>query len=465
MTIEKKIIKIPFYFYSYDARDKSISFGQFGFPFSGLSELQNHELYRGILFFHKQFAETMKLLEHQKMSSLKIDAEDYYYFIPRGEDKYVKSLQTISVQKPHLLYIMCSSVDESICDDKMEHLLKRCSMKRDKDQTSTYTSFHFKSLHFSPMNLDAVQAIRITFCDEKLKKLRLQVGYPSYVILKIISTPKSLKSSMMLSPRRFLVYLSSKPTSLYPDNKNNHFRCRLPESLRFQQLSNWHCSLHSIIYPSSIDIKPSIALWMVIEDHSLENSVPISFPRHLEDSLAVVDFFKKNIQPYATVTSTNEGQIGLVFKHDQYTLRMSPNLALIIGQINVSNESQEFVIDVRTLEKPSKNSFVFSHRPSYTQLRPASLFVYVKSLIEHSMVGNQKLPLLSIVSMSSGKFSGKNERYHDVEISEEIFFKLQTSHIDEIEFYLKAIDNSDIAFSNPSDPVYLTLAFEYHKKV
>ena len=140
-------------------------------------------------------------------------------------------------------------------------------------------------------------------------------------------------------------------------------------------------------------------------------------------------------------------------------------MALIIGQINVSNESQEFVIDVRTLEKPSKNSFVFSHRPSYTQLRPASLFVYVKSLIEHSMVGNQKLPLLSIVSMSSGKFSGKNERYHDVEISEEIFFKLQTSHIDEIEFYLKAIDNSDIAFSNPSDPVYLTLAFEYHKKV
>ena len=489
---------------TYNSETNIITFGQFEMPFDLFkfkSRRQNHQTF---LLFHEKFVDTLGLLK-RVMTTAKvfqpwtitmpngekvveqiekevqvhgpdlkpvfIDKELYYWFLP-SKGTFVTSVpeNTVHVQIPKLLYVLCSNVVPGIVDGAFQPLLKRFPLVMDAD--AEYACYHFKNLEFVDVVSDIADFVHITLCDELLRPIRLTPGFATQVSLIVQSRPQYL--ALTMNPQeRFVVHINSRTTSHYPHNLPHSFTVDLPKTLHFET-GLWEVALSHIVFPTRMKQLQSLRFSMSVEQEQeasvtaeegeeeaeAENNIEhIVFPSTLETCTDIVAYFKEKVSDVADVVAWPTGPLCLTFKK-KAKITLSPTLAFILGHMDLAS-NVPFVIDSAQANSKSKR-WVFSHKPQEMQLFPASLYIYADNMCDFSFVGDRSRPLLAIVKVPH---KARNPPpFVDYEIKDQVFHPLTYNHLKTLQFSIASHDDAPIVFVNNYEAVvYLTLAFRRQK--
>ena len=271
----------------------------------------------------------------------------------------------------------------------------------------------------------------------------------------------------MNQQKNFTIHVSSCPTNQHPDNNASNFTATLPQTLHLR--GHWKVALNQIILSSKMKMLPTLDLRLKIEDVESSQIVYGKFSSMSNDYKDLLDQFKDQVKTVADVAVLSTGNIVLKFKKPM-KLTLGSHLAFLLGHIdplkelNLSNvpspiDVTQDVIPPLPWTLVRNNNFVFGHAPRPITLHPKSIFIYSKEL-EYSMVGNKKLPLLSIVTVPPTTFDSQHDGYQEVQVEDQTYIGITNTQLKSLEFNLRSHDDSLIQFSDPNAITYLGLIFQ-----
>lgn len=268
-----------------------------------------------------------------------------------------------------------------------------------------------------------------------------------------------------MNANRFTIHVSSNPTLQHPENAAYDFTALLPQTLDLR--GEWKVALNQIILSSRLKILPSLDFRMKIETTETGEVIEVPFPSSVNSYQDLVDHFKEQVKTVANVDSLSTGNIVLKFKK-KVKMSLGSHLAFLLGhtdhmkELLLSNEVLDESQNSTELKPPPwslvrNDVFVFGHSPRPITLYPNSIFIYSKEL-EYSMIGNKKLPLLSIVTIPPHNLQA--EAYQEVQIEDQTFIGVNSTQLKSLHFNLRSHDDSLIQFLDPNAVTYLGLTFE-----
>ena len=267
-----------------------------------------------------------------------------------------------------------------------------------------------------------------------------------------------------MNHKKFTIHISSCPTYQHPENDASDFTAMLPQTLNLR--GEWKVALNQIILSSKMKMLPTLDLRMKIENIESNQIVNGVFSSSVNDYEDLLKQFKDQIKAVADVDVLSTGNIVLKFKK-QMKLTLGSHLSFLLGHIdplkelylsNVLEVSQDEDVIPSPWTLVRNNTFVFGHAPRSITLHPKSIFIYSKEL-EYSMVGNKKLPLLSIVTVPPTS-DMQQDTYQEVQVEDQTFIGITNTQLKSLEFNLRSHDDSLIQFSDQNAITYLGLTFE-----
>ena len=180
-----------------------------------------------------------------------------------------------------------------------------------------------------------VNSFRFILTDESSKQLKLSSGFATYIKTSLLPT----KERNDMASEEYITCLSTDASSklMYPQNINNSFTIGLPKVLHKGPYRKWFMSLLNISMPS---ITPNIHEGenkiIIFDDENIQVSkidIKEGYYSNAEEILNVMTWSMKNTEIFVELSDngrfsfTNTG-------NGKKTLKISTNLALILGLIN-----------------------------------------------------------------------------------------------------------------------------------
>lgn len=413
------------------------------------------------------------------------DGQIYYVFTIGALTEKVRATKSPVDKKtifPNVVKVQSDNISPQIFNNSFSNdLVVFCP---DFSINNDYHFHEFESKQYVPLLNSTITDFEIKICDENNKQLQLLPGVPS--ILKIDIRKMSKKTN-------FNVRLTSTPNKEFPNNKNHHFRVKLPSVISLD--NNWRVALTSITHPNSfktllasknsrgmqirylVGPPPIEGLVISSNDQDIKNKVlsrgqpnvrihtrVFEDIMHTETSLQkeLIEFFSSTGNNFGEVVVNSNSIISLKFWQKSVFI-VSNNLLRVLGyneELNLNDNATAIVIDdtnsnliIGKNGDGTENFTLVLNKPiNLDALRPNYMIAYT-NFIESSIIGGIYSKILRVIPVSNA-----DKGYIISDFKHKEFLELQNTEISEIEIVLRSHDGEYVNFGTKED-IILNLEF------
>ena len=242
------------------------------------------------------------------------------------------------------------------------------------------------------------------------------------------------------------IFLDSRKTNLYQENKADDFKFLLSRDIRFESCQ---VALNSITFRNNFKIMSDLALGFEIEQYSDDLMIKketFDIPRTLKNHDQIVRYFTTKIQHIADYERTDNQSLKLRFK-SKTKLVIQEHLAEILGASNIINH-------LCVITKLKDEFQVFPFPPKKIPIYPNLLYITC-SFIRYTVVAESLCPLLKIIPISSNN----TDEFLSVDFSRDEleFVPCRFNNLKELQFKIFSHTLNDIGFINPNDVLYMSV--------
>jgi hypothetical protein len=363
----------------------------------------------------------------------------------------VRSTPNFDIFKPKTILILCNIVEDQIYQNKIINYIGTVnalsSYSTDLTKNYHHHDQHTKLLHYQPINpkllhvcQDRLNSIKIMLVDENLQQLKLSISSPTLVTLNL--ELNNLKHSKM-------IYSSSADgTSLtsHPENNAGKFTHQLPQRLELNPSMTHTIELLSVNISSKI-----YNMAYPYNKFTIDHDISGPYKHH---EIAIPEGFYPDLQSLIDVMQTqllDEAFFYISIENGKLQLRnalktptnttitISNTLAVMFG-LTDSDVEDEIIIKIPHGVTSSALFF-----PKMDLLFPDFILIYLEGMVESSVVGGAKIPLLKIIPAPN--FNSQHEKNHfDFNSSNKV--KLAQSSFQTITYTLHDITGRILKFAD-----------------
>jgi hypothetical protein len=353
--------------------------------------------------------------------------------------------------KPKTILILCSIVEDQIYQNKIINYIGTVNTPSlsSTGLTKNYHHHdqHTKLLHYQPINpkllhvcQDRLNSIKLMLVDENLQQLKLTTSSPTLVTLNM--EMNNLKHSKM-------IYSSSADsTSLtsHPENNAGKFTHQLPQRLELNSATTHTIELLSVNISSKIYnmTYPYNKFQLVHDNGEVNKRFTVKIPEGFYPDLqSILDELQEELIKEANFHMTIENgklQLKNSFENPtQSTVIMKNTLAVMLGLTD--NDTQD-EIEIKLIHGKVLSA---AFHPKMDLLFPDFILIYLEGMVESSVVGGTKIPLLKIIPAPN--FNSQHEKNHfDFNSSNKV--KLAQSSFQTITYTLHDITGRILKFAD-----------------
>ena len=304
-----------------------------------------------------------------------------------------------------------------------------------------------------------LERLTITLRDEKSELLHLFTSQ---------STVVKLKFKKMQNKEAFVTrFASTDSENIYPENRANKFRVQLPHVLDLES-GQWEVALSSIHYPEKLSIANILRnkknFWMQIltpanNDARISNrNIRFNFATLAEEVDNVTDLLNR-INNAVRQAFHGLGILRLTLEQDQsisysasmLTLRLSPLMAKLMGNLAVTNDMDYF--ELVSVENPENGRF--PGQADLSRCLPNNLLLH-SDFIKPILVGGAYSKTLKLIPRLGEETGEKYRTYYSHHLD---FVNLGINKISTVEFSLTDISGYPITFQDDDSVTHLNILF------
>ena len=405
------------------------------------------------------FNETsFKNMNESLLNSVKFQAHKNIF--KHKENFYFKKIKT-GVYKPEKYYDKGKYLPQliKIYSDQVEGTIESESIRKLVGVMPGFNENDCTKYDYYPVNPLIVKlrgafvnSFRFILTNESCEQLKLSSGFATYIKASLL--PAKPKNEM--TSEEYITCLSSDTTSktMYPKNVNNAFTITLPKVLHKGPYRKWYMSLLNISMPS---ITPNIHEGenkiVIYDDENIQTSrisIDEGYYDNADEILHAMTWSMKNTEVFIELSDngrfsfTNTG-------NGKKTLKISTNLALILGLIN--DVTGKLVIK---LELDPQKPFISDFEPDM-KITDYSYCKLTCDQLTSTYFGDNNEEILRFLPLQKVE---KHPHYFQ-EFYHRIKVEINSSTLSNLSFRLTKENSTDLVnFQNRDISTHLTLLIE-----
>ena len=327
--------------------------------------------------------------------------------------------------------------------------------------------FEPRNREYFPLRSPVLTDIDIALTDRKGRRLKLQFGQPTLVVLHFKRMPT----------KEYIVRVDS---SNDPDATADEFKANLPAMMSIDPQKQWHVCLHSCIYNGQFEqILPytspassicKIFAWdrqdMMEEDDEANGiAYKFTFPRkEYDNNYQLFEFFQlelakckdeRKTKPISVFELILKGPDEMVTFDCKYFLKIEiPYIwAAMLGCTRPPNR-HGWVVYSGIVGK----TISFEQPMNVHMWTPNYMLLYT-NCIDYTNIGSEyAVPVLKAIPLVQSRNYDKHMYQHYEPISEE-YHRVSYSQLSDCRFWLKQVDGRPVGFTNKKQRIILSLKF------
>ena len=351
---------------------------------------------------------------------------------------------------PQLIKVYCDQAEGTIESESVRKLVAVMPGFNENDCTK-YDYYPINPL-IVKLRGAFVNSFRFTLNNESSEQLKLSSGFATYIKASLL--PRKEKDEM--ATEEYITCLSSDSSSkiMYPKNVNNAFTITLPKVLHKGPYRKWFMSLLNISMPSTTpNIHDGENKIIILDDENIQVSrleIDEGYYNNADEILNAMVWSMKNSEIFTDLSDngrfsfTNTG-------NGKKTLKISTNLALILGLIN--DVSGKLWIK---LELDPQKPFISDFEPDM-KITDYSYCKLTCDQLTSTYFGDSHEEILRFLPLQKVK---KHPHYFQ-EFHHRIKVEINSSTLTNLSFRLTRENSTDLVnFQNRDISTHLTLLIE-----
>ena len=403
---------------------------------------------------------TKGLLWEKKVDARLVDYHGHLYFAFKIGifTSFLKATKKDISQRnfPRVVKVQSENIEQQIFNSSFSNdMVVFCP---DFVRNEDYYFHEFEYKQYVPVLNSTIKDFEIKLCDEDNYQLQLLPGVPT--ILKVDIRTMSKK-------RTFNVRLTSIKNKEFRDNKNYHFKVKLPNVLSLDK--TWRVSLTSISHPNTFKtFLPHKNNRGILVRQSDANNATIKYATKIyNDTLYTVESIVFELKEF--FNNNNFGEVS-ISEDNKLTVKFakcgsfvaSNNLLRVLGyseKIDLKDNATQVFIN-RTNEtlivvnENSEDKYIlkFGSPINLDFLKPNYMIAYT-NFVESSIIGGVYSKILRVIPLIN-----KEKGFVINEFKHNEYLELQNTDLSEIEIVLRSHDGEYVNFGTQED-VILNLEF------